>query len=178
MRKWRNCTFNYSARSFGLHVDFAGCPQCGVHPAQKIRAEGSSNGSEVRRAGVTSHKKSELRPYGFLDFAIWQIFSPRVSSLYPLGTAASFRQRAHKKSTPRSYGMGIVGLREGPRSHERLPPRLWQCGASAGHVAVCNVMVMMVGNRRAPGATILGGALKYITCQPSLLCPTDGSCTS
>ena len=35
-------------------------------------------------------------------------------------------------------------------------------------VAVYNVMVMMVGNRQATGATILGGALKYITCQPSL----------
>ena len=54
--------------------------------------------------------------------------------------------------------MGIVGRREGPGSHERLPPRFFQCGASAGHVDVYNVMVMMVGNRRAPGATILGGA--------------------
>ena len=35
--------------------------------------------------------------------------------------------------------------------------RLLQCGASAGHVAVYNVVVMVVGNRRAPGATILGG---------------------
>ena len=63
--------------------------------------------------------------------------------------------------------MGIVGRREGPGSHERLPPRFFQCGASAGQVAVYNVMVMMVGNRRAPGATILGGALKYFTCTRS-----------
>ena len=70
--------------------------------------------------------------------------------------------------------MGIVGRREGPGSHERLPPRFFQCGASAGHVGVYNVMVMMVGNRRTPGATILGGALKYYTCQPSLVSPTDG----
>ena len=31
-----------------------------------------------------------------------------------------------------------------------------QCGASAGHVVEYIVMGMMVGNRRAPGATILG----------------------
>ena len=53
-----------------------------------------------------------------------------------------------------------------------------QYGASAGHVVEYNVMDVMVGNRRAPGATILGGVLEYLTCQPSLLCPTDGSCTS
>ena len=57
-------------------------------------------------------------------------------------------------------------------------PRLLQCGASAGHVVEYNVMDMMVGNRRAPGATILGGVLEYDICQPSLLCPADGSCTS
>ena len=40
-------------------------------------------------------------------------------------------------------------------------------------------MEMMVGNRRAPGATILGGVLEYDICQPSFfLCPADGSCTS
>ena len=48
-----------------------------------------------------------------------------------------------------------------------------ECGASAGHVVECNVMDLMVGNRRAPGATILGGVLEYLTCQPSLLCPAD-----
>ena len=47
---------------------------------------------------------------------------------------------------------------------------------------VCNVvehnlMDLMVGNRGAPGTTILGGVLEYLTCQPSLLCPADGSCT-
>ena len=36
-------------------------------------------------------------------------------------------------------------------------PRLLQCGASAGHVVDYNVMDMMVGIRRATGATILGG---------------------
>ena len=39
-------------------------------------------------------------------------------------------------------------------------------------------MVLMVGNRRATGATILGGVLEYLICQPSFLCPADGSCTS
>ena len=66
----------------------------------------------------------------------------------------------------------------GPGSLGRLPPRLLQCGASAGHVVEYNVMVLMVGNRRAPGATTLGGVLEYLICQPSLLCPADGSCTS
>ena len=90
-----------------------GCPQCGVHPAQKkselrahqmarkfevpgsprtkIRAELSSNGSDVRPAGLTPHKKS----------------------------------------TPRSYGMGIVGRREFPGSLGRHSLRLLQCGAWA-----------------------------------------------
>ena len=74
--------------------------------------------------------------------------------------------------------MGIVGRREGPGSLERHPPRLLQCGASAGHVVEYNVMVLMVGNRRAPETTILGGVLEYLICQPSFLCPADGSCTS
>ena len=43
-----------------------------------------------------------------------------------------------------------------------------QCGAPAGHVFEYNVMDLMVGNRRAPGATTLGGVLEYLTCQPSL----------
>ena len=37
-----------------------------------------------------------------------------------------------------------------------------QYGASAGHLVEYNVMDMMVGNRRAPGATILGGVLEYL----------------
>ena len=48
-----------------LHVNFAGCPQCGVHPAQKIRAESASNGSELRSAGFTPHKiRAELSSNG------------------------------------------------------------------------------------------------------------------
>ena len=43
----------------------SGCPQCGVHPAQKIGAESSSNGSELRSAGFTPHKiRAELSPNG------------------------------------------------------------------------------------------------------------------
>ena len=65
MRKWQNYTFKSSVRSFGLHVDFAGCPQCVVHPAQKIRAESSSNGSELRSAGLAPHKiRAELSSNG------------------------------------------------------------------------------------------------------------------
>ena len=33
------------------------------------------------------------------------------------------------------------------------------------------VMDMMVGNPRAPGATILGGGLEYLICQPSFCVP-------
>ena len=44
-----------------------------------------------------------------------------------------------------------------------------QCGASAGHVVEYNVMDLMVGNRRASGATIQGGVLEYLTCHPSHL---------
>ena len=53
-----------------------------------------------------------------------------------------------------------------------------QYGASAEHLVEYNVMDMMVGTRRAPGATILGGVLEYLICQSSLSCPADGSCTS
>ena len=38
MRKWRNLHFQVLGTELlpsGLHVDFALCPQCGVHPAQK-----------------------------------------------------------------------------------------------------------------------------------------------
>ena len=162
MRKWRNCTFKYSVRRFSFQSSrgfrrvspVRGSPgtkksELRAHqmarkfevpgsPRTKIRAELSSNGSVVRPAGLTPHKKNHAE-------VLWN------------GDRWSERR---------------------PGSHERLPPRFFQCGASAGHVAVYNVMVMMVSNRRAPGATILGGALKYFTCQSSLLSPTDGSCTS
>ena len=101
-------------------------------PRTKIRAALSSNGSDVRPAGLTPHKKIDAE-------VLWN---------------------------------GISGRREGPGSHERLPPRFFQCGASAGHVAVYNVMVMMVGNRRAPRGDNNGGA------RSSTSRLADVSCTS
>ena len=117
MRKWRNCTFKYSARIFGLHVDFAGCPQCGVHPAQKkselrahqmarkfevpgsprtkIRAELSPNGSDVRPAGLTPRKRSTPRSYGMgIVFCISNCahrLPPRCPGQSPHSTAPLFR---------------------------------------------------------------------------------------
>ena len=41
--------------------------------------------------------------------------------------------------------------------------------ASAGHRVVCIAMDQMVGNRRSPGATILGSENVYLCCQPSLV---------
>ena len=49
---------------------------------------------------------------------------------------------------------------------------------SAGHFVENSVINQMVGSRRSPGATILGGALEYLTCQPSLYCPADRLRTS
>ena len=54
------------------------------------------------------------------------------------------RRGAAAKSTPLT--------RRGPAARSTPKP----CGASAGHVVEYNVMDLMVGNRRAPGATILG----------------------
>ena len=50
--------------------------------------------------------------------------------------------------------------------------------ASAGHRVVCIAMDQMVGNRRSPGATILGSENVYLCCQPSLYNPADMLCTS
>ena len=50
--------------------------------------------------------------------------------------------------------------------------------ASVGHRVVCIAMYQMVGNRRSPGATILGGENVYLCCQPSLYDPADRLCTS
>ena len=50
--------------------------------------------------------------------------------------------------------------------------------ASAGHLVVYFVTAQMVGNRRSPGATILGGENVYLCCQPSLYDPADRLCTS
>ena len=41
------------------------CPGSRGHLAQEIRAEASSNGSDVRGAGLTQHKKSTPIAYGF-----------------------------------------------------------------------------------------------------------------
>ena len=61
MRKWQNCTFKYSVRSFGLHVDFGRVsPSAGFTRHKKSRAEGSSKSSEVRGAGGHLAQKSEL----------------------------------------------------------------------------------------------------------------------
>ena len=49
---------------------------------------------------------------------------------------------------------------------------------SAGHFVQNSVMGQMVGSRRSPGATILGGELEYVTCQPSLYGPADRLRTS
>ena len=40
-----------------------------------------------------------------------------------------------------------------------------------------SVMDQMVGSRRPPGATILGGEFEYLICQPSLFSPADRSRT-
>ena len=56
-----------SFRFSGLcRVDFAGCPHCGAHTAQtKIRAESSSNGSEIAECQVHSAKiRAELSSNG------------------------------------------------------------------------------------------------------------------
>ena len=45
---------------------------------------------------------------------------------------------------------------------------------SAGHFVKNSVMGQMVGSRRSPGATILGGEHEYLTCQPSLFVPPTG----
>ena len=126
-------------------------------------------------AGFTRHKKSELRAHqmarkfevpGSPRTKIRGELSSNGSDVRPVGLTP------HKKKIHAEvlWNGDRLSEREGPGSHERLPPRLLQCGASAGHVAVYNVMVMMVGNRRAPGATILGGALEYFICQPSFFC--------
>ena len=72
MRKWRNCTFTPSVRSFHF-CDVSGLVRK-ASPVRgslrtKIRAESSSNGSEVRGAGVTQHKKSELSSLKWLGCA-------------------------------------------------------------------------------------------------------------
>ena len=49
-----------------------------------------------------------------------------------------------------------------------------QVSASAGHVMVNNVMdQLVVGNRRFPGATILGCEFFCLLCQPSHMCLAD-----
>ena len=49
---------------------------------------------------------------------------------------------------------------------------------SAGHFVECFVMDQVVGSRRSPGATILGGEFKFLFCQPSSACPADWFRTS
>ena len=49
---------------------------------------------------------------------------------------------------------------------------------SAGHFVGCFVMDQVVGSRRSPGATILGGEFKFLFCQPSSVCPDDWFRTS
>ena len=49
--------------------------------------------------------------------------------------------------------------------------------ASAGHMVVCVVTVQMVGDRRFPGATILGVEVVYFFRQPSGVSPADRSKT-
>ena len=49
--------------------------------------------------------------------------------------------------------------------------------ASAGHMVVCVVTVQMVGDRRLPGATILGVEVVYFLRQPSGFSPADRSRT-
>ena len=76
---------------WSLHVDFTGCPQCGT----KIRAELSSNGSEVRGAGLTSQKKSTPRSHGMgIVFCISNgahRLPPRCLEPSPHSTAPLFR---------------------------------------------------------------------------------------
>ena len=78
MRKWRSCTFKYSVRSFGLHVDFAGCTQCGVHPAEKAEL----GAHQMAPGGVISHWRSRrallLVSRGELGFAS-PVRIPRIS---------------------------------------------------------------------------------------------------
>ena len=49
--------------------------------------------------------------------------------------------------------------------------------ASAGHMVVCFVTVQMVGDRRFPGARILGVEVVYFPRQPSGVSPSDRSRT-
>ena len=50
--------------------------------------------------------------------------------------------------------------------------------ASAGHLVVYFGTGQMVGDRRSPGATILGVETIYLLSQPSLFSPADMSRTS
>ena len=66
----------------------AGCPQFGVHPAQKIRAESSSNARKLRSAGFTPQKiRAELS----------------IKCLY--SEVAGCRDDPAQKSAPCSYEM-------------------------------------------------------------------------
>ena len=49
---------------------------------------------------------------------------------------------------------------------------------SAGQFVEYFVMDQMVGSRRSPGATILGGESVFLICQPSAACPADRFLTS
>ena len=49
-----------------------------------------------------------------------------------------------------------------------------RCHESAGHMVVCVVTGQMVGDRRSPGATILGVATIYLLRQPSFLVSPTG----
>ena len=101
MRNWRNCTFRYSVQSFYLLVVTwisPGVPSAGFtrhkkselrahqmarkfevpgSPRTKIRAELSSNGSDVRPAGLTPHKKIHAEVLWNGDR--WSERRPRIS---------------------------------------------------------------------------------------------------
>ena len=67
---------------------------------------------------------------------------------------------------------------QGPNRRPSAPEMRTSARRVGGTLCCLQRDGLMVGNRRSPGATILGGVTVYRFCQPSHLCPADWSCTS
>ena len=76
-----------------------------------------------------------------------------------------------------TQGPALSGIPLDVRCSVTLVPCI-RSNKSAGHMVVCVVTGQMVGDRRSPGATILGVETIYLLSQPSLSCPADRSRTS
>ena len=149
-------------------MEWLGCATFRFDPAQKIHAKVLCNGGLIDfRHDVPSSHLTPRRLY--FDFLLPSHLLREQCGI-DLELAESIPSLAESSRTPASVGWGA---RKTHRWDSTRPAK--QCGASDGHSSLSTIVTdMMVGNRRAPGATILGGVLKYLTCQPSLLCPTDG----